>query len=176
MPLETHETWPCPVCGRSVEIVAPPHAMKQRGYWLPPSAHELVVVCSRIHRNHARHGGPLPVPEPVDPEVRWVPVERGVDRAGRTVLVVLVEPAVVLVEREGSWDVLVLRDLVPSLLVGSFARLVAAGEPAGRVPAAQVVLHPSGEPLLDWDELAAGQWSVRWRSATSATTSSAQAW
>jgi hypothetical protein len=141
-----HETWKCPTCGQSVSIISTSPSMKAHGYWMPPSQRELTAVCAGQNRGHRRDGSPLPPPPTPDPMARWRPVER----QGDTVIV-LVPPAGFALRPSGEgYDVIELARLEPSDLVGSWDGLLAAGHPAGHLPAEDVIFDATGR-MIDWE-------------------------
>jgi hypothetical protein len=147
-----HETWPCPVCRRPVEIVTTSGPLRMHGYWLPPSRAEVIAVCAQQHHAHRRDGRAIQAPEPVDEGRRWRPVVWGVGTEGPQPFIVLVPPAgtALVPDGTGAFDVVLLRRLEPSDLVGSWDRLLASGEHDGKVAGDDVRIDRTGQ-CIDWD-------------------------
>ncbi|HYD10257.1 MAG TPA: hypothetical protein VEA78_09145 [Acidimicrobiales bacterium] len=167
VPDHVYETWQCPVCDRDVEVETVPMAWRQRGGWLPPGQHELVVLCARQHGTHRRDGSPPRELEAGDPLAHLRLVRRD-DDAGDVLVLDDADP--VLLRRVGEvFEAYAVAPLAASDLVGPFGHLVAHGRFLGVVPAGAVRFV--GDDLLDCPTLRAWQ-----RSQGSTSMSSPGGW
>jgi hypothetical protein len=144
------DPWPCPVCGRILQITSA-EAVGIRGPHWPPARFELASRCRTQHGVHGPDGRPLA------PRVRpTVPGLSPVVRGGGTDLLTFVPAGALLVRRSREgYELAIVDDVDPGDLVGPWSRLSGVARPLGRVADAHVHLDEA-TGMLDMARLITG--------------------
>jgi prophage maintenance system killer protein len=164
-PRPANGTWTCPVCGRAAEIVIRPPGLRSYGSVVTPAM--VIAACAHQHQAHDRYGSlPRQLARSYQPADRWIPVIRPTEPvAGDPFIVIAPSGAVAFMptppattEHDSGpepYEVIVLAELRPTDLLGSWESLPACGTVIGQVGHDAIRFDPTGRSV-DWDRLLEG--------------------